>query len=297
MPVRKQLAISLCRLGSSGNAAFVGCVARKFGVSEGTVDLSTRRVILALISIEKDVVRWPTSAEKKEIKHRIKSSHHFPSCIGFVDGTDIVLAVKPALNGEDYFSRKKSYSLSAMVVCDDNKRITYTCCGFTGATHDSRVYKNTELWRNSGKYFKKDEYILADSAYAVSTTVLPPYRKGEKERSIANRRFNKQHSRLRVKVEHCIGMLKNRFQCLKGLRVLIACKADHARAVMWFRACTVLHNICIDTRDPYDPTWGELPKRASDEPGNEADEIVPLAEEGSQKRERIKNAVLTSMAE
>ncbi|XP_055352505.1 uncharacterized protein LOC129598558 [Paramacrobiotus metropolitanus] len=218
-PVAKQLATALSRFGSCGNAASVGSVARKFGISEGTVDAFTKRVIVALVSLEKEVVRWPTTAEKRIIKHKIKSKHHFASCIGFVDGTDIVLATKPSMNGEDYFNRKKRYALSAMIVCDYSKRIIYTSCGFTGSAHDSRVYKSTDLYRNPRKYFKKDEYILADSAYAISSTVMPPYRKSEKRRNLANRRFNKQHSRARVRVEHCIGMLKNRFQCLKGCEI------------------------------------------------------------------------------
>lgn len=49
--------------------------------------------------------------------------------------------------------------------------------------------------------------------------------------------FNLAHSRTRVKVEMTIGILKARFQCLRGLRV------SPERACDITAACVVLHNI------------------------------------------------------
>ncbi|XP_055350100.1 uncharacterized protein LOC129596781, partial [Paramacrobiotus metropolitanus] len=249
------LATALCRLGSTGNAVSLGCVARKFGVSEGTVELFTGRVIVALLSLEKDIVRWPTNDEKRVTKQRIKAKHHFPSCLGYVDGTDIVLAYKPAVHGEDYFSRKKVCSLPVMVVCDYDWRILYTCCGFTGSAHDSRVYKSTDLYRNPEKYFENDEYLLGDSAYTCTTTVITPYRKSEKTSNRDNRHFSKLHSGATVGIENTIGITKNRFQALKGLRVLIKSKKDHTRTVYWFRICAILYNICIEFNARFPVVW------------------------------------------
>ena len=49
--------------------------------------------------------------------------------------------------------------------------------------------------------------------------------------------FNLAHSRTRVKVEQTFGILKSRFQCLRGLRVC------PERACDIIVACAVLHNI------------------------------------------------------
>jgi hypothetical protein len=57
-----------------------------------------------------------------------------------------------------------------------------------------------------------------------------------------------QVSRLRVRSEHCIGELKGRFQCLRGLRVLINSYEDHVRALQWITVAIILHNLVIDVK-------------------------------------------------
>jgi hypothetical protein len=51
---------------------------------------------------------------------------------------------------------------------------------------------------------------------------------------------------MRVIVEHCIGILKNRFQTLKGLRQRIGGKRSVKRAVEWVKACAILHNMALE---------------------------------------------------
>ncbi|XP_055356364.1 uncharacterized protein LOC129601553 [Paramacrobiotus metropolitanus] len=177
--VSDQLTIALYRFGNSGNAASIGKTARRFGLSEGTVELFTRRVIAALLSLEDEVIRWPSPEEKLAIKTKIRSEYHFPNCIGFVDGTDIVLEYRPGLNGVDYFNRKRRYAIAAMIVCDADRRILFASCGYPGSVHDARVFKNSPLETNSSQYFNGDEYILGDSAYSCTTTVIPPFRKNQ----------------------------------------------------------------------------------------------------------------------
>ena len=58
-------------------------------------------------------------------------------------------------------------------------------------------------------------------------------------------RYNTAHCRTRVKIEQMFGMLKNRFPCLKGLRV------KPERAIPIIGACVTLHNIAIRRGDHY----------------------------------------------
>lgn len=67
-PVEVQLAIALFRFGHDGNAVSVESVAQWAGVSAGMVVKSTRRVMIAFLSIHDAVVRWPTDDEKEEAK-------------------------------------------------------------------------------------------------------------------------------------------------------------------------------------------------------------------------------------
>ena len=73
-----------------------------------------------------------------------------------------------------------------------------------------------------------------------------PVFKDPAARQPQNTIFNKYVSRIRVHSEHCMGAIKGRFQCLRGLRVAINCKEDHASALHWIRCAIILHNLVID---------------------------------------------------
>ncbi len=61
-----------------------------------------------------------------------------------------------------------------------------------------------------------------------------------------NRLFDGALSNLRVRSEHCIGALKGRFQCLRGLRAKIHNPHEHALACRWITITIILHNLVID---------------------------------------------------
>jgi hypothetical protein len=53
-----------------------------------------------------DGTKWPNADHSEEISRMI-AIEGFPGCVGFIDGTTLPLAQKPALDGEVYFDRKK----------------------------------------------------------------------------------------------------------------------------------------------------------------------------------------------
>lgn len=64
IPVSIQLAITLYRLGTSGNGASIANIARLFGVGDGsTITRVTRRVFEAILDLEKNYVYWPSEKE------------------------------------------------------------------------------------------------------------------------------------------------------------------------------------------------------------------------------------------
>lgn len=96
--------------------------------------------------------------------------------------------------------------------------------------------------------FSTDLSTFCDSGYAPSKTVVSAYKPpntGFEE----NSDFSTFLAEARVAHEHTIGMLKGRFQSLRGLRIHIRDKATHARAVLGFLACCVLHNILCKMRN------------------------------------------------
>lgn len=60
-------------------------------------------------------------------------------------------------------------------------------------------------------------------------------------------RFNERMRQIRVLIERCFGLLKNRFRCLLKDRVLHYAPITVAQIVT---ACTVLHNICVENNIP-----------------------------------------------
>lgn len=68
------------------------------------------------------------------------------------------------------------------------------------------------------------EYILGDSAYKLTSTVISPFRmnsRGQVTNSAATKTFNKRLSKYRIRVENTIDVFKERFESLKDLRVSI----------------------------------------------------------------------------
>jgi hypothetical protein len=53
-----------------------------------------------------------------------------------------------------------------------------------------------------------------------------------------------------LRVEHCIGILKTRFQSLKGIQTVIKGKMDVACISVWIRCCCILHDILLLKKDP-----------------------------------------------
>ncbi|KAG2216451.1 hypothetical protein INT45_000064 [Circinella minor] len=184
--------------------------------------------ILELELHRTDEVYWPTPAEKHNIKETIQSSSGFPNCIGCVNGTGIVLSYPPVDNEEDFFNRKSD-----------------------------------DLALNSQRYFDGEEYLLGDKGYLLYKEIITLYKEPRAQHP-DNKTFNFCLSSPRVRVEDAIGVLKGRFQSLRGLCIVIgkgkSKKKDQARAVLWFHACVVLHNILLkyqDTDEWFDPTIEE----------------------------------------
>ena len=267
---------------------------------DGTVVLWTKRVITAILSLEPQFTCWPDEEERQDIKRRIQRFSGFPSCLGFLDGTLIPLAEKPVRDGEDYYSRKGRYGIAAMIVCDDKKRVRYVLAGNPGCSHDARTFSFSLLAEDPQRLFATDEYLLADSAYTPSSTIIPAFKRPPGAGlSEMQARFNYRLSNARVRVEHCIGLLKARFQSLRELRVRIRDAEGVKLCVDWIRCCCVLHNMLLD--DEADSEWFDGDSMDTEEDvastgqleSDDREQSSRERERGLQKRERLLHIVLS----
>lgn len=268
LPVELQLQIALFRFGRFGNAASLKDIERTFGVSEGTIVNATRRVMDAILSLEDKYLRWYTAEESADMKQRIRQKVGFRHCLGFLDGTTIVLAEKPVKDGEIYYNRKSEYGLNCQIVSDLDARIRFFFCGYPASVHDARCIEESDFVGKSEDFFEEREYVLADSAYTLTTTIITPFKKPASLRP-DNKAFNKTLSSVRVKVEHCIGILKGRFQSLKGMRQRIAGKKSSREVVLWVKACAILHNMILEL-DEWDGrgAGGGAPSASDEQPSS-----------------------------
>lgn len=125
------------------------------------------------------------------------------------------------------------------ITCDHKMKIMDLCVGYPGSVHDSRVFRNSNLYNNllerCGRYC-----ILADSGYPLKANVLTPF----KDRSNLTRRqqnYNVKLAKNRYVVEHCFGVLKQKFRQLYHLKL-----RSIPLIVHFIRAACVLHNISLE---------------------------------------------------
>ena len=244
--VELQLLVFLYRLGRKGADASYVKISNYFGIGAGTAAKFCKRVQTALLSLEKEVVKWPSEEEKASMKSRIKILYGFQNCIGLIDGTLIELDKKPSKYGDGYFSRKSSYGINVQIICDDKRNITYYYGGWPGSTHDNRAWNNCHACINPDKYFGPNEYLIGDSAYSISQIVIQPFKKPRGKYKVW---FNETIARVRVRSEHFIGILKNRFPCLKLLNIDVGEKRGMKDALSILGCCIVLHNLLLVSAD------------------------------------------------
>lgn len=258
-PVEHHLLVFLYRVGRQADSGGDDAVADYFGLGKGSAKLYCRRVIKALRSLKKKYLAWPDEQARSEMKQRIKVQYGFQNCVGIIDGTLIFLQHRPRRYGDSYYCRKNAYAINVQIICDDQKRIIYVYGGWPGSTHDNRAWRNCKVFRNFRRYFQNGEYLLSDSAYSASAIIVATFKKisGETSLTVKQNFFNTEVSRIRVVSEHCIGILKNRFPCLKSLNIIIDGKESMKEAMDLLESLCVLHNFLIEIKEEIPQSWYE----------------------------------------
>ena len=85
--------IKVC--GSKGNAASALKVKEGLAFSKCSVLVHVEWMVSMILSPEEQGLLWPSEEKRKEISKRIFVESHLTCCVGFVNGTYLVLAFKP----------------------------------------------------------------------------------------------------------------------------------------------------------------------------------------------------------
>ncbi|RXK39452.1 hypothetical protein M231_03285 [Tremella mesenterica] len=252
---------------------------REFGVATGTVFKWCDRALIAILGKRSSFISWPSPSERLEIKARFLSEYSIPHCVGLIDGYHANLSTAPARDDAGaYHSRKERYGFNVMAIVDHTKRFRYIHYGYPASSSDQRVQRAIEPLNTPSQYFSSQEYLLADSGFTASSVLVPMFKKSAGQAVLRGKTayFNSRASVMRVGVEHSIGVLKARWTILRSMSMRLRTKRDEAMAHAIIVACTVLHNILINTDQyytngnsenlPIEPYRGNV---VEDEPGDD----------------------------
>ncbi|KAL7538614.1 hypothetical protein ACHAWF_010854 [Thalassiosira exigua] len=223
-----------------------------FHISRGACEKYRDRCVTALCSMRDKYICWPDEDERKVMAARIEKGFKLPNCVGIMDGTLAELGICPeCTDSADYNGRKFGYSLTILVINDDQREIRAYLSGFPGSAHDNRVWKNMPQYQEPEKFFGPVEYITADTAFEPSVHCIPTYKK-QPGFVLAQCKeiFNTEMGSLRVITEHCMGLWKGRFGWMRKIRMRITDDPESLkRVLMYIEATIILHNIMIRLRD------------------------------------------------
>jgi len=221
--VVNQLMVFLKYVGTEGSGVNSPNQRNIFEIGKGTSGVFCRRVIKAICSLRHRFLFWPDEQERKVLARLTYEEFGLPHCVGIADGTLFPLAFEPdSEDAPDCSGRKYVYSLMVMIICDVNKKICYYLAGYPGSSHDNRVYDATSLKKKPEDHFSPMQHIIGDSAFANSPFMVLAFKKGSnQDMSYEHEQFNHKLSTLRIRSEHCIGILKGRFPWLRGIRMKV----------------------------------------------------------------------------
>ncbi|VEN54959.1 unnamed protein product [Callosobruchus maculatus] len=136
-------------------------------------------------------------------------------------------------------------NLEFQIVCDHQRKIRDVFVGFPGSVHDARVFRASPLSDSlpdkCGTFF-----ILGDSAYPCMPNLLTPFKDlGNLTRRQKN--YNTKLAKNRYLVEHCIGILKQKFRQLFHVKLRSIPDITH-----FIRSSCVLHNLALEDDFPYE---------------------------------------------
>lgn len=141
-------------------------VGEVIGISQSTVSKTITEVTNKIMAKSNLWNKFPSSAEEiREAKQLWQEKYNFPSAIGALDCTHVRIP-KPLDYGDEYINRKGFASLNVQATCDALDRFTSVDVQWPGSTHDSRIWKNSNIC-SVMRRITQNAVLLADEGYGI----------------------------------------------------------------------------------------------------------------------------------
>lgn len=168
-------------------------------------------------------------------------------------------------------------------MCDDKLIFLNVVAKWAGAVHDSRILRNSALFRAfESQQPPLQGLILGDGGYMLRPWLMTPIRNPT---TPSQRRFNAAHASTRNAIERCIGVMKQRFHCLRSTM-----RVSPAKACNIVTVCCMLHNKACRSHappPPLDSSDSEASSGSSSEDEMEDDLPLPAAQQNAGERMRV----------
>src|SRR5690348_12416673 len=101
----------------------------------------------------------PSGAGRTVVAKEFERGCLLPGAIGAIDGSFIEIPA-PKVDQESYCNRKKFHSIILQGVCDPDMKFLDCNIGWPGSVHDSRVLRNSNIFRKSEDIFRPQFYLI-----------------------------------------------------------------------------------------------------------------------------------------
>ncbi|XP_021953592.1 putative nuclease HARBI1 [Folsomia candida] len=176
-----------------------------------------------------------------------------------IDCTHVPIKSVGGENAELFRDRHGSFSVNVQAVCTSDLKITNVVPRWYGSCHDNRIFENSKL---CGQLERGEVpgILVGDSGYSCTPYLMTPL---TMPRTAAEKRYQSCQIKTRNPIGRCFGVLKQRFNCLRHMRLKLS------TTLTTIVACCVLHNIALLYRDDLefdddeDDVHGNLPNQSA----------------------------------
>lgn len=220
---RQQILTALHFLGNDAQYHVNGLM---HGISKSTVCRNIHRICELISNLLLPIyVRWPITS--RIVERDFFNIAGFPNVKGIIDGT-LIHIDSPSIDEPAFLSRDNKHSFNVLVVSGPKNQFFFASAKFPGSMHDARAVRCSEMWRRwEVDGWRPDDdndaIILGDSAYPLTTWLIPPTIRNVNAHVLHLARavpiFERVHRKTRFIVENSIGILKEEYPCLNYLRI------------------------------------------------------------------------------
>jgi hypothetical protein len=211
-----------------------------------------------------------------------------PGAIGAIDCSHFQILKPSAQNkGDEYINRKIYPSINVQATCNANEVFTSVDARWPGSVHDSRIFRNSDIYQVLKSTQAYGHYLIGDSGYGIAPWLLTPF--PSHTTSPSERNYNKIYAKDRVIIERCFGMLKRRFPMMG---YVIRVKLSNVSSLIV--AAFVLHNIAKFLKDE---DFEDEPQPNQDSDSDEEQDLMErsasqIRAQGQRKRREVAQLIL-----